>query len=50
MAFLVKRPGLDTDELIDYYEKHYVPLILSLAPVPTTYTELGYRSSPGSRL
>ncbi len=37
MAFLVKRPGLDTGELIDYYEQHHVPLILSLAPAPATY-------------
>ena len=37
MAFLVKKQGLDTDELIDYYETHHVPLILSLAPAPTTY-------------
>ena len=37
MAFLVKRQGLDTDDLIDYYETHHVPLILSLAPAPVTY-------------
>jgi hypothetical protein len=37
MAFLVKKQGLDTDDLIDYYETHHVPLILSLAPAPTTY-------------
>jgi hypothetical protein len=37
MAFLVKKQGLDTDELIAYYETHHVPLILSLAPAPTTY-------------
>jgi hypothetical protein len=37
MAFLVKKQGLDTGDLIDYYEKHHVPLILSLAPAPTTY-------------
>jgi hypothetical protein len=37
MAFLVKRQGLDTSELIDYYEGHHVPLILSLAPAPATY-------------
>jgi EthD domain len=38
MAFLVKKQGLDTGDLIDYYETHHVPLILSLAPAPTTYT------------
>jgi hypothetical protein len=37
MAFLVKKQGLDTGDLIDYYETHHVPLILSLAPAPTTY-------------
>ena len=37
MAFLVKKQGLDTNELIDYYETHHVPLILSLAPAPTAY-------------
>jgi EthD domain len=37
MAFLVKKQGLDTGELIDYYETHHVPLILSLGPAPTTY-------------
>jgi hypothetical protein len=37
MAFLVKKQGLDTGDLIDYYERHHVPLILSLAPAPTTY-------------
>jgi hypothetical protein len=37
MAFLVKKQGLDTGELIDYYETHHVPLILSLAPAPMTY-------------
>jgi EthD domain len=37
MAFLVKRQGLSTRDLIDYYEGHHVPLIASLAPVPATY-------------
>jgi hypothetical protein len=37
MAFLVKKQGLDTGDLIDYYETHHVPLILSLAPAPSTY-------------
>ena len=37
MAFLVKKQGLDTAELIEYYETHHVPLILSLAPAPTAY-------------
>jgi hypothetical protein len=37
MAFLVKKQGLDTGDLIDYYETRHVPLILSLAPAPTTY-------------
>jgi hypothetical protein len=37
MAFLVKKQGLETAGLIEYYETHHVPLILSLAPAPTTY-------------
>jgi hypothetical protein len=37
MAFLVKRPEISLPKLIDYYENHHVPLILSLAPAPTTY-------------
>ncbi|HSZ46327.1 MAG TPA: EthD domain-containing protein [Streptosporangiaceae bacterium] len=37
MAFLVKRQGLDTGDLINYYETHHVPLILSLAAAPATY-------------
>ena len=37
MAFLVKKQGLETADLIEYYETHHVPLILSLAPAPTTY-------------
>jgi EthD domain len=37
MAFLVKKQGLDAADLISYYETHHVPLILSLAPAPTTY-------------
>jgi hypothetical protein len=36
MAFLVKKQGLGTAGLIEYYETHHVPLILSLAPAPTT--------------
>jgi uncharacterized protein (TIGR02118 family) len=37
MAFLVKKQGLDTADLIEYYETRHVPLILSVAPAPTTY-------------
>jgi EthD domain len=37
MAFLVKKQSLDTADLIEYYETHHVPLILSLAPAPTPY-------------
>ena len=38
MAFLVKRPGISSEELVDYYENHHVPMILSLAPPPARYT------------
>jgi hypothetical protein len=37
MAFLVKKPEISLPELIDYYENHHVPLILSLAPAPANY-------------
>jgi hypothetical protein len=36
-AFLTKKDGLRTQEFIDYYESKHVPLICSLAPVPTVY-------------
>jgi EthD domain len=36
-AYLTKREGTTTDALIDYYENHHVPLVLSLAPVPRVY-------------
>jgi len=38
MAFLVKRPDISGEEIIDYYENHHVPLILSLGPPPARYT------------
>ncbi|SNY55642.1 EthD domain-containing protein [Paractinoplanes atraurantiacus] len=37
MAFLVKKPEIGFAELVDYYENHHVPLILSLAPAPLGY-------------
>ncbi|WP_231114439.1 EthD domain-containing protein [Lentzea aerocolonigenes] len=37
MAFLKAREGLSRSELVDYYENHHVPLILSLAPAPAYY-------------
>lgn len=37
MAFLVKRPGISSEELVDYYENRHVPMILSLAPPPARY-------------
>ena len=36
-GFLTKKAGIDTQAFIDYYENHHVPLICSLAPVPTVY-------------
>jgi EthD domain-containing protein len=42
IALLKARDGLSRDELIDYYENHHVPLILSLAPAPD-YTEFRSR-------
>ena len=37
LALLRARAGLSRDELVDYYENHHVPLILSLAPAPAYY-------------
>jgi hypothetical protein len=36
-GFLTQKDGLRTQEFIDYYENQHVPLICSLAPVPTVY-------------
>jgi uncharacterized protein (TIGR02118 family) len=36
-GFLTKRNGLSMQEFIDYYETKHVPLICSVAPVPTVY-------------
>jgi hypothetical protein len=38
MAFLAKRPGISSEELVECYENRHVPLILSLAPPPARYT------------
>ena len=38
MAFLVKRQGISSEELVDYFENRHVPMILSLAPPPARYT------------
>jgi uncharacterized protein (TIGR02118 family) len=37
LAFLTKREGVSTDDFIDYYENHHVPLILRLATAPLLY-------------
>jgi predicted kinase len=37
MALLTARDGVSRDELIDYYENHHVPLVLSRAPAPAYY-------------
>ena len=37
-AYLTKRKGLETQELIDYYENRHVPLVLSLvSATPLVY-------------
>ena len=36
-AYLTKREDLTREALIDYYENHHVPLVLSLAPLPRVY-------------
>jgi EthD domain len=37
LSFLSKIDDLTTAEFMEYYEKHHVPLILSLAPAPMLY-------------
>jgi hypothetical protein len=37
LSYLVKRDGMTTEDFIDYYENHHVPLVLSLAPPPAVY-------------
>jgi hypothetical protein len=37
LAFLSKKEGMETQAFIEHYEKHHVPLILSLAPTPIVY-------------
>jgi EthD domain len=37
LAFLSKRKDIEQRAFIDHYEDHHVPLICSLAPVPTVY-------------
>lgn len=35
MAFLTKKDGMNTRDLIEYYENQHVPLITRLAPLPS---------------
>lgn len=37
LSYLCKRERMTTEEFVDYYENHHVPLILSLAPAPALY-------------
>jgi hypothetical protein len=41
-AYLTKRDGLERQELIDYYENHHVPLVLSLASAPPVVFKRNY--------
>lgn len=36
-ACMTKRQDITSEAFIDYYENHHVPLVLSLAPMPTVY-------------
>jgi len=36
-GFLTKREGMQMQDFVDYYENKHVPLICSLAPVPSLY-------------
>jgi uncharacterized protein (TIGR02118 family) len=37
LSYLAKRDGMTTEDFVEYYENHHVPLILSLQPVPIVY-------------
>lgn len=37
LSYLRRRDGMATEQFVDYYENHHVPLILSLAPAPAMY-------------
>lgn len=41
-AYLTKRKGLGTQEFIDYYENHHVPLVLSLVSAPPLVYKRNY--------
>jgi EthD domain len=41
-AYLTKREGLATQEFIDYYENHHVPLVLGLASAPPLVYKRNY--------
>jgi hypothetical protein len=43
-AYLTKREGLDSQEFIDYYEGHHVPLVLSLVSAPPLVYKRNYLS------
>ena len=43
LAFLTKRKGLETQELIDYYENHHVPFVLSLVSATPLVYKRNYR-------
>lgn len=38
IALLTAREGLSHAEFVDYYESHHVPLVLSSAPAPASYS------------
>ena len=53
IAFLKRKAGLSRELFIDYYEKHHVPLILSIAPQICEYRrnfliEAGAIVAPGA--
>jgi hypothetical protein len=43
-AYLTKRQGLEPEELIDYYENHHVPLVLSFVSAPPLVYKRNYLS------
>jgi hypothetical protein len=37
LSYLAKRDDMSTEDFIDYYENHHVPIILSVLPNPDVY-------------
>lgn len=52
LAFLTKRADMSTDDFIDYYENHHVPLVVSLSgdTLPILYKRRYTRRGSGNEI